>query len=342
VAKAIQQPKVDIIIPHYNGWAILDGCLASLEKQTYQNICVSIVDNGSTDGSTQEAVKKYPWAQIISSEKNLGYAGGCNYGFSVTNGKYVVFLNNDTEHEPNWISTLVAHIEQDEKIAALQPKILSIQARNEGKRVFDYAGAAGGLIDRLGYPYALGRVFSSVETDVNQYDSVQPIFWASGTAMFARRKALDDVGLFDDAFFAHMEEIDLCWRLLLRGYEIYSEPRSTVYHYGGATLKKDSPKKVYLNHRNNLMMIIKNRASEKLLWLLPLRIGLEFASSLFYYKKSGWEYSKTVLQALSWNFQNFEMIWKKRVQIQKYRLKSDSEIFKNVEPFTVIKKVILG
>ncbi|ACF14973.1 glycosyl transferase family 2 [Chloroherpeton thalassium ATCC 35110] len=340
--KSIQKPKVDIIIPHYNGWQILDGCLASLEMQTYPNVHVSLVDNGTTDGSMTCAKEKYPWANILTSAENLGYAGGCNYGFKLTDGKYVVFLNNDTEHEPDWIEQLVGHAEQHEKIAALQPKILSIQARNKGERVFDYAGAAGGLIDGLGYPYAMGRVFGTLEKDMGQYDVPYPIFWASGTAMFARRAALEQVGLFDDDFFAHMEEIDLCWRLLLHGYEVYSEPKAIVYHYGGATLKEGSPKKVYLNHRNNLMMIIKNRAFGRLLWILPMRMFLELVSTLFYYKKYGSEYSWTVLRALLWNIQNLGNVWRKRVMTQKLRVKSDGEIFNKVETFTVIKKVIFG
>ena len=342
MTKSIQRPKVDIIIPHYNGWQILDGCLASLEKQTYPNICVSIVDNGTSDGSIQQATEKYPWVHVVKPGENLGYAGGCNFGFEATDGEYVVFLNNDTEHEPSWVAQLVAHAERDEKIAALQPKILSIQARDNGERIFDYAGAAGGLIDGLGYPYAIGRVFNTVEKDVGQYDEAQPIFWASGTAMFARRAALEQVGLFDDDFFAHMEEIDLCWRLLLHGYKIYSEPKSVVYHYGGATLKEGSPKKVYLNHRNNLMMIMKNRTFAQLLWILPLRAVLEFASMLFYYKKYGREYSWTVLRAMFWNVQHLGMIWGKRRRTQKLRVKSDSEIFNKVETFTVIKSVIFG
>lgn len=335
-------PLVDIIIPHYNGVQILDQCLLTLEKTTYPNYRVTIVDNGTTDESLRLATSKYKWIEVVSPGENLGYAGGCNFGFWKTHGKYVVFLNNDTEQEPDWLLKLVEFAETDEKIGALQPKILSIQARNRGERVFDYAGAAGGLIDNLGYPYSRGRVFDTLEQDRGQYDDIREIFWASGTAMFMRRSVGESIGVFDEDFFAHMEEIDLCWRMLLAGYKVYAVPQSVIYHYGGATLPMGNPRKVYLNHRNNLVMLIKNRAFSRLVLTLPIRIALEVASMLYYQKKQGKELSMTVLRALGWNMKHVRNTWGKRRQVQALRKRSDREIFENLESYVLLKKMIRG
>ncbi|MDX2130276.1 MAG: glycosyltransferase family 2 protein [Chloroherpetonaceae bacterium] len=331
-------PSVDIIIPHFNGSAILLGCLASLKRTDYAAMKIFIVDNGSTDTSIQEARTLYPEIEILSSPENLGYAGGCNFGFEKTNSPYVVFLNNDTEHSQDWLKHLVEKAQSDFKIGALQPKILSIQSIKQGKRVFDYAGAAGGLLDRLGYPYAYGRMFSHVESDSGQFNHVSKIFWASGTAMFARRSALEKVGIFDTDFFAHMEEIDVCWRLQLAGYKILAEPKSEVYHYGGATLAAGSPQKVYLNHRNNVMMLLKNLSTVNLFFIVPVRLLLEVLSIAFYLKKSGFEYAGCVVRGLVWNLKMLFRNLRKRSAIQSFRIKSDSEIFQNL-PFA---KVLLS
>ncbi len=321
-------PQVDIIIPHYNGTEILLGCLSTLTRTTYPNFLITIVDNGSTDDSLTLAKAKYPMIEVLRTGKNLGYAGGCNFGFQHTKGKYVVFLNNDTEQEPNWLSELVAIAEQNEHIASLQPKLLSIQAHRCGQRLFDYAGAAGGMIDKLGYPYCLGRILDRLETDHGQYDTSVPIFWVSGAAMFVRRSALDLIGLFDEDFFAHMEEIDLCWRLWKSGFLLYSAPKSVVYHYGGATLSQTNPQKVYLNHRNNVMMLTKNADAIRLYLILPLRLLLELLSMLFYLKSKRPAASLATFKALVWNAKHFFHHLKKRRMTAKFRKRRDAEIFK--------------
>ncbi len=334
-------PSVDVIIPHFNGVEILDKCLAALERTTYPNFTITIVDNGTIDESLKLASEKYKRIRIIGAGKNLGYAGGCNFGFAKTRGKYVVFLNNDTEQAPDWLETLVSVAESDETIAAVQPKLLSIQARERGERVFDYAGGAGGMLDALCYPYALGRVFNQTETDDGRYDTATEIFWASGAAMLARRSAIDRVGGFDDDFFAHMEEIDLCWRFWIAGYKVYAAPKSVVYHYGGATLAAGNPRKIYLNHRNNLMMIVKNSSLLRLLYLLPIRVMLELAS-LAYYRKHGSEYTAYVVNALVWNVRNFFKTFAKRRAVQQLRRRRDRDIFKNAGGWVVLKKAIAG
>jgi|YNPBryulayer2012_1023412.scaffolds.fasta_scaffold01113_3 GT2 family glycosyltransferase len=338
-----QYPAVDVIIPHFNGTEILLGCLSTLTKTTYPNFLITIVDNGSTDNSLELAKAHYPMIQILHTGKNLGYAGGCNFGFEHTTGKYVVFLNNDTEQEPNWLSELVATAEQNDLIAGLQPKLLSIQARNRGERRFDYAGGAGGMMDKLGYPYCLGRVLDKLEQDCGQYDQSVPIFWVSGAAMFARRSALEIVGRFDEDFFAHMEEIDLCWRLWKAGYLLYSVPTSVVYHYGGATLSQTNPRKVYLNHRNNVMMLTKNADTMRLYLLLLLRLLLELLSMIFYLKSKRADASKAVFDALIWNITHFFHHLKKRRTLAKLRKRSDCEVFKVCRSETaVVLKAIFG
>ncbi len=336
-------PQVDIIIPHYNGAEILLGCLSTLSKTTYPNFLITIVDNGSTDDSLALAKVQYPTIQVLHTGRNLGYAGGCNFGFEHTSGKYVVFLNNDTEQEPNWLSELVSTAEQDERIASLQPKLLSIQARNRGERIFDYAGAAGGMMDKLGYPYCLGRILDRVEKDDGQYDNPVPIFWVSGAAMFVRRSALETVGLFDEDFFAHMEEIDLCWRLWKAGFWLYSAPTSVVYHYGGATLSQTNPRKVYLNHRNNVMMLTKNADAIRLYLVLPLRLFLELLSMLFYLKSKRADASRATFKALLWNGKHFFNHLKKRHRVAKLRRRRDAEIFKICRAQTAaVLQAILG
>ncbi|NTW48139.1 MAG: glycosyltransferase family 2 protein [Chlorobiales bacterium] len=338
--KLQELPLVDIIIPHYNGVEILHKCLGTLEKTTYPNYRVTIVDNGTTDESIRLATNNYKWASVVSPGENLGYAGGCNFGFRKTDGKYVVFLNNDTEQESDWLLKLVEFAEMNDQAGALQPKILSIQARNRGERIFDYAGAAGGLIDNLGYPYSRGRIFDTLEPDQGQYDNISEIFWASGTAMFMRRSVGESIGLFDEDFFAHMEEIDLCWRMLLAGYKIYAVPQSVVYHHGGATLPMGNPRKVYLNHRNNIVMLIKNRSLGRLMLTLPIRIMLELLSMLYYQKKQGKELAITVFRALGWNMTHVRNTWGKRRQVQALRKRSDREIFENLENYVILKKMM--
>ncbi len=334
-------PAVDIIIPHFNGVEILDKCLASLEKTSYTNLSIVIVDNGTVDESLKLAAEKYKRIRIFSAGKNLGYAGGCNFGFQRTRGKYVVFLNNDTEQEPDWLERLVEIAEKDEQIAALQPKLLSMHAKMHGEKVFDYAGAAGGMLDALGYPYARGRVFNSVEADHGQYDTTEDIFWASGAAMMVRRAVVEQLGGFDSEFFAHMEEIDLCWRMKLAGYRVVCVPSAVVYHYGGATLAAGNPRKIYLNHRNNVMMIVKNASLGRLLWLFPVRLALELAS-LLYYQCYAKEYVRYVWRALWWNLKHLPETLSKRRTVQTMRKCHDKEIFKNSGGLVVLKKVIFG
>lgn len=263
-------PDISVIIPHWRGHGLLTHCLNALEKTRYPSFSVIVVDNGCDDGSISEAEGR-SGTVIVRSSTNLGFAAGCNLGIRRASTKYFVLLNNDTEPEPDWLTPLVSLAESDPLIAAVQPKILNFQQRN----VFDYSGGAGGEIDIFGYPFARGRLFSHIETDRGQYDRSARLFWASGAASLYRTAAVLEAGLLEADFFAHMEEIDLCWRLQRSGYLIVSQPSSRVYHQSGGTLKSDSYRKMVLNHRNNIVMMLRNLSLPALMILLPVRIAFE-------------------------------------------------------------------
>jgi GT2 family glycosyltransferase len=264
-------PTVTVVIPHFSGEAILRRCLISLQKTLYPDYSILIVDNGSEDGSVERVTTEFPDVQIIRSPMNLGFAGGCNLGICESQSELICLLNDDAVVTPEWLGSLVSVMAFDPKIGAVQPKILSIQKPDQ----FDYSGGAGGEMDVFGYPFARGRLFHSLEKDQGQYDRSCPIFWASGAATLIRRSVLDRVGLFDTAFFAHMEEIDLDWRMQKAGFQIVSAPQSIIYHQTGGTLHQTRFRKMVLNHRNNLIMLLKNYEWQTLAWILPMRFMLE-------------------------------------------------------------------
>jgi GT2 family glycosyltransferase len=263
--------KVTVIIPHWNGMQVLRRCLDSMHRTDLTFVTILIVNNASNDGSMDMVTSRFPEVQIVHSSKNLGFAGGCNLGIRRSSTPYVALLNNDAEVTRDWLLPLIHCMENDTSVAAVQPKLLSIHNRQR----FDYCGGAGGEIDLFGYPYTWGRLFDTIETDEGQYDKSRPVFWATGAATLLRRSALKRVGILDELFFAHMEEIDLNWRMQIAGYRILVEPKSVVFHETGATLKSDSYYKMVLNHRNNLMMLLKNHSAITLCWLFPLRLMLE-------------------------------------------------------------------
>lgn len=218
------------------------------------DVTVYVADNGSTDHSVVYIKKEFPSVKIIQLDKNYGFAGGYNRAIDMVQEKYTLLLNSDVEVTENWLEPLIEYMDKHEKVAACQPKILSYRNKNE----FEYAGAAGGYIDKFGFPFCRGRFFNIFEEDKGQYDQVDEIFWATGACLFVRTDIYKQVGGLDDDFFAHMEEIDLCWRIWARGYSIVCIPESKVYHLGGATLSKTNPHKTFLNFRNNLFLLYKN------------------------------------------------------------------------------------
>ena len=264
-------PKVAIVILNWNGKHYLQQFLPSVLATNYSNYEVIVADNGSADDSIAWLRQYYPAVRIIVLPQNGGFAKGYNDALKQVAADYYVLLNSDVEVQRGWVTPVIALMEADTMVGACQPKILMERNRS----LFEYAGAAGGWIDCLGYPFARGRVFDSCEEDKGQYDDVAPVFWASGAALFVRAAVYQACGGFDEYFFAHMEEIDLCWRMQLAGYRIMTCPQAVVYHVGGGTLPKGNALKVYLNFRNNLIMLFKNLPFGQLFWKLPLRILLD-------------------------------------------------------------------
>lgn len=263
-------PKVAIVILNWNGKKFLEQFLPSVVSCTYSNHQVIVADNNSSDDSIDFLKTKYPSVQIIQNAGNWGFAKGYNEALKQVKADYYVLLNSDVEVTADWLEPMVDLLEKDKAIAACQPKVLSFHQ----KKMFEYAGAAGGWIDKYGYPFCKGRVFEICEEDRGQYNQQEPIFWASGAALFIRAAVFQESGGFDEYFFAHQEEIDLCWRLQLAGHKIYSCPSSIVYHVGAGTLQKESPKKTFLNFRNNLIMLAKNLPAGRR-WVILVRILLD-------------------------------------------------------------------
>lgn len=269
-------PSVAIVILNYNGRNFLQKFLPYVLASSYSHREVIVADNCSTDDSL-EVLKQFPSIKVLLLDKNYGFAEGYNQALKRVTADYYVLLNSDVEVTTGWIEPIIELMESDKNIAACQPKILSYKEKD----FFEYAGAAGGWIDSLGYPFSRGRVFDEHEKDRGQYNDNSEIFWASGAAMFVRASAFHAVNGFDNFFFAHMEEIDLCWRLQLSKYKIMCCPASVVYHVGGGTLPKGNERKVYLNFRNNIIMLAKNLCLQEKLWKLPFRFLLD---TLFAFK----------------------------------------------------------
>lgn len=264
-------PRVAVVILNWNGKSLLEQFLPFLEKSSYPNLELIVADNGSSDNSVSFLQQHYPQIKIIKLSQNIGYAGGYNAALQEVEASYYILLNSDVEVSTDWIEPMVDLMESNSTIAACQPKLLSYHHKNQ----FEYAGAGGGWIDSLGYPFARGRVLEECEIDHGQYDTATPIFWASGAAFCIRASAFHEMNGFDASFFAHQEEIDLCWRLQRKGYQIYACPQSVVWHVGGSTLPKGNSQKTFLNYRNNLWMLAKNLPFATLCWVIPVRFALD-------------------------------------------------------------------
>ncbi|MBL0155271.1 MAG: glycosyltransferase family 2 protein [Chitinophagaceae bacterium] len=264
-----QLPKIAVVILNWNGRNYLEQFLPVLMQSGYPQMEVVVADNGSADDSIAFLQANYPSVRLIRFDKNHGFARGYNLALQQVESEYYVLLNSDVEVVPGWLEPMLALLEKDKTIAACQPKILSWK----DKKTFEYAGAAGGWLDKYGYPFAKGRIFDVTEEDHGQYDQTEPIFWASGAALFIRASVFHEVKGFDEYFFAHQEEIDLCWRIQLSGYQIYSCPASVVYHIGGGTLPRGNSLKTYLNFRNNRIMLSKCFTGVKVCSRLPVKGG---------------------------------------------------------------------
>ena len=286
--------KVSVVILNWNGVEMLQRFLPKVvEYSQGEGIEICVADNASTDTSCAWVGEAFPDVRLITLDKNYGFAEGYNRALQQVEVEYVVLLNSDVEVTPHWLDAMLVYMDAHPEIAACQPKIRS----ERNKSYFEYAGAAGGFIDKFGYPFCRGRIFEMVEEDQGQYDTVLPIFWATGAALFIRLKDYREVGGLDARFFAHMEEIDLCWRLRSRGRQLVCIPQSVVYHVGAATLKKENSRKTFLNFRNNLLMLYKNLPKEELEKVLFVRGVLDWVAIVVFLLKGDSKNARAVIQA---------------------------------------------
>lgn len=318
------KPLVSIIIVHYGDPNFLGQCLESVKRSDYSQAEVIVVDNNE-DGSSPFAVDgegpatlKYTY---IKNTRNAGYGGGCNDGIRASVGKYVFLLNNDIEIHPHCISALVEFAEEHREIGVLQPKMLDYYAR----RTF-HSGGGGGFIDLLGYPFARGRIFGAVEEDRGQYDDVVEVFWAGGAALFASRDAVERAGLFDPDFFLYMEEIDLAWRVRLLGYRVVYLPHAAVYHIGCPHLGRRNFLRMYFDHRNSVVMLIKNLSLKNLFLFLPARLGLEAATVIGSMACLRFTRAFAILRALAYVLAHLRTINGKRRLVQRMRKVRDEAV----------------
>lgn len=286
--------KVSVVILNWNGEEMLRRFLPSVVACSQgEGVEVCVADNASSDGSLALLETAFPSVRLVKLDANYGFAEGYNRALSQLDSEYVVLLNSDVEVTPHWLEPLVKYMDEHSKVAACQPKLLN----QRNKSFFEYAGAAGGYIDKYGYPFCRGRIFDVLEEDYGQYDTVRPVFWVSGAAMFIRLKEYKEVGGLDKDFFAHMEEIDLCWRLNARSKTLVCVPQSVVFHVGGGTLGKENPRKTFLNFRNNLLMLYKNLPEKELKKVLFVRGALDWIAACVFFLKGERESAKAVLQA---------------------------------------------
>ena len=323
--------KLAIVILNWNGAEMLKKYLPSVLQYSKDEAVVYVADNASTDNSIALLKEEFPEVKLILLEKNWGFAEGYNKALEQVDAEYYLLLNSDIEVTPGWLTPMLSFMDSHEEVAACQPKLLSIFQRDS----FEYAGACGGYLDRYGYPFCRGRVFDVVEQDHGQYDEPAKVHWATGAALLVRARIYKEVGGLDGRFFAHQEEIEMCWRMRIMGYQIYCLPESKVYHVGGGTLPKSNPMKTYLNFRNNLTMLYKCLPEKDLKPVMRLRWFLDYLAAF-----------QTLI--LKRNIGDFKAIfrarrdfkrWRKdfetdREQIQKSRVGKDTEF----APFLLLWK----
>jgi GT2 family glycosyltransferase len=313
--------KLSVVILNFNGLNYLEQFLPGVVKRS-QPYEVVVADNASTDGSVKFLQEQHPEVKLIRFETNYGFSGGYNEAIKLVESQYIVLLNSDVEVTENWIPPVLEVLEASPDIGAAQPKILD----HKNKLYFEYAGGGGGYLDSLAFPFCRGRIFHTIEKDKHQYDDTRDVFWASGSCLFVKREAYLESGGLDEDFFAHMEEIDLCWRLWNLGYRVAVCPKSTIYHVGGGTLDKSQPRKTYLNFRNGLSLMLKNEPIYKLIWKLPLRMALDWLAAVHFSSHSGIKHGFAIIRAhwhftlaFSGHYKKRKNIVRKRVQTPRYR-----------------------
>ena len=294
--------KLAIVILNWNGAKMLRQYLPSVLQYSREEATVIVADNASTDDSLELLHEHYPEVQLILFDKNWGFADGYNKALAQIDAEYFLLLNSDIEVTHHWLTPLIEFMDTHPDVAACQPKLLSIADRD----AFEYAGASGGFLDRYGYPFCRGRIFETVEKDEGQYDTPAEVLWATGAALFVRARIYNNVGGLDGRFFAHNEEIDLCWRMRLKGYKIYCLPESVVFHVGGGTLPKSNPMKTFLNFRNNLTMLYKCLSDDELKPVMRWRWWLDYLAA--------WE-----MLLLKRNLGDFKAVYKARRAFKRWK-----------------------
>ena len=286
-------PIVKIVILNWNGAEHLRRFLPSVVAAAPAGVGVVVADNGSTDGSLAVLAEEFPTVAVVRLDRNYGFAGGYNRALAQVEADYYLLLNSDVETPRGWLEPILGVLEREPDVAVVSPKLVSWLDRTR----FEYAGASGGFIDFLGYPFCRGRILKRVEADEGQYDDARDVFWVSGAAFCCRADVFSALGGFDDDFFAHMEEIDLCWRMQLAGYRVRIEPRSRVYHLGGGSLAQGSPSKVFYNHRNNLAMLYKCASPVQRSVVAIVRPVLDSCAALSYLMQGRPDYVRAVGRA---------------------------------------------
>ena len=326
--------RTAVVILNWNGRQHLEQFLPSVVAHTPQQVRIIVADNGSTDDSVAFLAQHYPTIEIIRLERNYGFAEGYNRALEQVDAEFFILLNSDVEVTAGWVEPLVATLTNNRSVAAVAPKLRSYGNRDH----FEYAGAAGGYIDVLGYPFCRGRILSTLEQDNGQYDTAQEVFWASGAAFCCRADVFRMLGGFDADFFAHMEEIDLCWRMQLQGYKIMVEPHSTVYHLGGGTMPNESPRKLYLNYRNNLSMLFKCAPTWQRILVAVARPMADMLSALIYLLRGDKALAKATIEAYRDFFALHGVLNKKRKAVRSACKAESDRIYRG----SIVMRYVVG
>lgn len=322
--------KTAVVILNWNGRVLLEKFLpVVLKNSAHEGVEVIVADNASSDDSLLFLQESFPSVRVIQLDKNYGFAGGYNHALKQIEADYFVLLNSDVAPEKDWLPPLIQAMDEQPYLGACMPKV---RAYNEPDK-FEYAGAAGGYIDVFGYPFCRGRILDQIETDEGQYNEPLSVFWATGAALMIRAELYNETGGLDESFFAHMEEIDLCWRLKNRGYTIKVLPAAEVLHVGGATLSQQSARKAFLNFRNNLVMMVKNMHGSRLLPVLFIRMVLDGIAGLHFITKGEFNFFMAVLKAHFSFYGRLPKVLKQRKELAPFRLKKQH---KEIYPQSII------
>lgn len=326
------QPLVSLITVNWNGVGYLDGLFLTLRNISYSNVEIILVDNASTDESVAFTRDNFPEVKIVQNEQNYMFARGNNEGIRVARGEIICLINNDVTVDPGFIEPAVEAFRRHPRLGVCQPKVLDMNRPD----YFEYAGAAGGFLDRYGFPFMRGRLFFDLEEDRGQYDTNTAVFWASGSCLFIRRTALNETGTLDEDFILHMEEIDLCWRMHLLGWQVGCVADSRIWHKGGGTLSAENPRKMYWNYRNNIFLLVKNLTRVILIRILVARFFMDAAALLGELLKGKPASAVSIIRAYTWVLLHLRLLWRKRKQIQQLRRVSDTDVFKLVYPGSIV------